>query len=643
MDDMVERFRALWDVLSKPGVSENRIQLLLTDRRVPELPAKLSQKLNRYPGTKNRNIYQVELKIVSEHVLEDISRNPNLEGEFLRNCYCSSGALSQHSLLSKQVLDARYAAMFESGSSIATVASEATGAALSSEMTATSLSNRPILLLGDVGAGKTTFLRHFIAIDAADTVEKAICIYLDLGVRGTFIQDLREFVLDQLVRELRESHDIDVFERQFVRGVWNLELRRFAKSIYADLKESDPARFREKELEHLESLLEDRRTHLQKSLAHLERGRMRQVIVFLDNIDQREAALQQQAFLIAQELAAVWKIAVFLTLRPETFHKSQRDGVLSGYHPKTFTISPPRTDRLLQRRLKFAQKITSGDISIESLAASAGTTLNELDLVLGVLQNSLSNNRQLVECIDNLASGNMRMALDLVRGFLGSGHVDTEKIARIQREEGSYTVPVHEFLRATLYGDGVYYDPSASPIANVFDIANPDPKEHFLVLGVLSILNESQAGMEDFGFCPAARVYERLQGCGFTPEQIDGAINRVLRSRLAHTAEREAVVGADSVDLRLRLASLGAYHLKRLAGAFVYLDAVVVDTPILDSDGRETIGDEGTITARLRRSELFLDYLNSAWQAFGESTPSVAWPDCDRNAREEIERIRSRA
>ncbi len=64
----------------------------------------------------------------------------------------------------------------------------------------------------------------------------------------------------------------------------------------------------------------------------------------------------------------------------------------------------------------------------------------------------------LIELIDNVSGGNVRVALDQVKAFMGSGHIDTEKIVRVYEEAGSYLVPLHEFLRAILFGDAKYYD-----------------------------------------------------------------------------------------------------------------------------------------------------------------------------------------
>jgi hypothetical protein len=113
------------------------------------------------------------------------------------------------------------------------------------------------------------------------------------------------------------------------------------------------------------------------------------------------------------------------------------------------------------------------------VARGGGTTKG--DIIIRVFRSSLDENKDIAEFIDNIAGGNVRLALDIVREFFGSGHVDTEKIIGIYERTRRYTIPLHELLRAVIFGNAEHYDPEQSPIVNLFDITYLDPKEHFLL------------------------------------------------------------------------------------------------------------------------------------------------------------------
>jgi len=632
LDVMLAHFLDFWQALSRSGVEEKKILYRLIGG-YPELPQKLSATISSYPGIKGRNILQTDLQILSELVIEDVIRSEELEPRFLAECYCQSGALSQFALTSKTVLAARYAALFNSSQPGPTTVPVTTKAGVSPDLLAASLARRPILLLGDVGVGKTTFIRHLIKVEAAAVLQNAVALHIDLGLKAVLSADLRAFILDEMERQLLELYQIDIYERNFVRGIYDRDLKRFASGVFADLGRSAPDQFAQKEVQYLETLLSKKDRHLMRSLEHIYKGRRKQIVVFLDNADQRDERTQDQAFLIAQELAENWPMMVFLALRPETFHRSKKIGALTGYHAKAFTIAPPRIDLVIKKRLAFALKITTGEIAVPSLAR-VGLKLENLPIIIRVLVESFDNNEKLMESIENVASGNVRLALDLIKAFIGSGHVDTQKILDCVAQHGGYIIPLHEFLRSVMYGDSEHYDPSTSPIANLFDLSTLDGKEHFLLLLTIGILRSQTGPDVRDGFVETNKVYERLQGMGFTPDQIDSAIARGYEKKLIETSARRLPEPGQQMPPSLRATPTGVYHIERLAGEFSYLDAVVVDTPLLDGSIRPLIGDVKGFNQRLDRAEIFVRYLDSQWLSVGAEAVGFNW----RTASEAFDR-----
>lgn len=644
LEKMLEKFLDFWQALSKPGLEEKKLQARLIGDLQAQLPRKLSETIAIYPGIKNRNSFQTDLQIVSDLVIEDLTRSEPLEKKFLEECYCKTGALSQHSLASKTILETRYAALFDSNTPAPLLVQAADRQGVSPELLAESINRRPILLIGSVGVGKTTFIKNLIKIEAPSVFDKAITLYIDFGSKATLSADLKLFVIEEVIKQLRQNYEIDIEERNFVRGVYHSDLQRFKKGIYSDLYETDAQRFKDKELELLEKKLATPEEHLKQSLKHVANGRKKQLIMILDNSDQRDEYTQQQVFLISQEIAEHWSTTVFVTLRPETFYRSQQIGVLSGYHPKAFSVSPPRVDFVLEKRLSFALKLTRGEIPIQVLSEGMGVRLSSLESVICSFLKSLNINRELSECIDNISSGNIRLALDLVRGFFGSGHVNIQKIVDIQRshEKGGYTVPLHEFLRAVIFGDNFYYDSSRSPIANLFDISSNDSREHFLLPLLIGVIYSLGSSGSNEGFVETSIVYEHLQGIGFIADQIDKALVVSTRKKLIETAARLIPQPGHIMPHTLRVTTLGLYHITRLCGLFEYVDAVIIDTPILDSNVRESVCDVVDIDSRLDRAECFRHYLDAQWSTMHLQALGFDWGNASVSLKRQIERIRNR-
>lgn len=622
LEFMSARFLDLWNTLSRPALEQQTIRSRLLGDFKPSLPPKLSTRIATFPGTKGRNPFQASLQDMSELILEDLVSTRELEPTFIQECYSQSGALSQHAQISRTILRSRYAALFDAQNPGPALIPITDKHGTSPELLAEGLARRPILLIGDVGVGKTTFIRHLLYIESENLKRTAIALYLDLGRKGALTTDLKRFVLDDLERQLREQYGIDIQGEGHVRAVYGKDLGRFQHGIFGRLKRTKPKVYDEKELEFLTAFLSNREDHLRLSLDYLSRSTHRQIIIFLDNTDQRNDRDQEDAFLIAQEISEQWSALVFLPLRPETFHASRKRGALTGYHTRAFTVSPPRIDIVLQKRLAFGLRITRGEFPISALSSGVTVRLESLQTLIECFLHSISRSTELIPCIDNIASGNVRLALDLVKNFFGSGHVDTEKIIRTYRYD-DYVVPLHEFLRAVIYGDNEHYDPDRSPIANLFDVSTLDDKDHFLLPCILGYVYAPGSDAGEEGFLAARRVYDRFQAVGFTPEQIDAALVRAHNKRLIETGARTALEPGHVEPNAVRVTSLGAYHIRTLAHEFTYLDAMVSDTPILDKEYYHSVVNCDVIRDRLDRAEQFCSYLDGAWKAVPQSVTGV--------------------
>ena len=82
-----------------------------------------------------------------------------------------SGALSQYAAVSRGILQTRYSAALGEALEVRLEPARSRkriSKNLGADVSVVAASRRPIILLGDVGVGKTMFLRHLIRIDAKE-------------------------------------------------------------------------------------------------------------------------------------------------------------------------------------------------------------------------------------------------------------------------------------------------------------------------------------------------------------------------------------------------------------------------------------------------------------------------------------------
>lgn len=642
LKEMESRFQELWEALSPVGLGDSALERILGVQVLPLPPSKLSKSTFKYPGYKNRNATATELQILGGLFIEDLARSPEIEEEFLTETYCTSGALSQYSLVSKELLKARYATYFEKDGEISAAPAtnkKGTAPELTQDIFAASLSKRPILLVGDVGSGKSIFIQNLIKVEAKDEFKRSIVLYIDFGTKPAVANDLRTYVISEIILQLEAKYGIDVYERNFVRGVYDGRIRRFSKGIYSDLRAIDPSSYVRKEIEYIEDLTKNPEEHLKECLLHASKGQKRQVVVFLDNVDQRPTAFQEEVFLIGQAFSANWPVTCFVSLRPETFALSKVRGALAAYQPRVFTIEPPRVDLVLKKRLQFAKNQLEKHGRLpwlpEGFSIQSETLLDYLNMLLWAFEYQ----HEIIEFVDNMCAGNIRKALDFISSFVGSGHVDSGKILDIIYDQGSYSLPLHEFLRAIMHGDNEHYDPLKSPIINLFDVSTTDEREYFLVLLLISFIEkQGQIGGSE-GYAEKETVYRFAQELGFHPTQIRIALRRCLEKNLIGSP-----LGGLGDDVsRYRVTTIGAYCVKRLAFLFTYIDAILIDTPLLDAPVRKQILNEHHIEGRLDRAMIFVNYLDTIWsQLPTEFQQHFDWAHGTTKIRTEITRIKDK-
>jgi hypothetical protein len=382
----------------------------------------------------------------------------------------------------------------------------------------------------------------------------------------------------------------------------------------------------------LQAAITNKVEHLRACIHHISRGQKRQLVIFIDNADQRTLEVQQEAFLVAQELARTWDALVFIAVRPSTFHQSRRSGTLSAYPQRIITISPPRPELVLEKRLVFALEMAEGRLPVEKLDG-VSLKLDSIVLFLRALLESLRTSSEIKEFLSNITAGNIRQMIEFVTRFIGSANVNSEKIIEIMRVGGLYHIPLHEFQKAAILGEYAHYDPESSLAFNLFDVRYPDPREHFLPLLILAFLNYDSPARNREGFIESSRLIEEMQRHGFVPDQCENALRRLTNKKLIETTERitfeERLSGPQGeMPAAFRVTTIGAYHLQRWAPTFAYLDGMVFDTPVFDAPTMELISRQPNsfdIAVRLERTKAFRSYLNAVWESSAITAPYFDW------------------
>jgi GTPase SAR1 family protein len=455
-DAYLDNFPLLWSILSPEGISENRAYREFALHRNPRIPPKASSAISEPTKFRYRNRFQENLRSLASLLLEDIIDDPSIKPTFYRECYVSSDANNRHLLLSKQVIASRYKRVTGDGTTPAPLERSTTVDATGSikfddPALALGRGSRPIVVIGDIGVGKTSFFENLFEQLDSSVKGDTLFIHLNLGIKANLSEGLKAYILAEIPSFLKARYNIDIENREFVQSIYYDEIERFDKSVKGALKQIDPTSYEKEKIAFLDEKVRRRDGHLHASLGHLAHGQNKQIILVIDNADQRTFEVQQEAFLIAQEFAATRNLLVFVALRPSTFFQSKLTGALSGYQNKVLAIAPPPADEVLQKRITFAVRVAEGKIAPPLLS---GIRLQVRGIIhfLNATLRSIRANESIRQFLSNITGGNTRLVIELITSFCRSPNVDSQKIVEIEETTGDYKAPLHEFTKHALFG-----------------------------------------------------------------------------------------------------------------------------------------------------------------------------------------------
>lgn len=629
-----DHFSLFWDCFSPLMVQLNKPHGLLLDVRRQPAPAKLSKAIDRYPvtreGTDVRNVHATTLQYIWDEV-----NNSEGTAAFFKECYVAPVGHDKNRGLATQLLSDRAAADAASFEKIAAVDVPAM-------LKVSDRAERPVILLGRIGHGKTTFITYLKTIAAVDTLAHYVQIDVNFLDLPRTKEQVADYVYSTVELQLQERYAVDVNDDAIVRAALQGPLQGFRKTPRAKLHldENNRNAFAEAELLFIEEQTRKRHVYLGRVVQHLRKGRKRSIAIYFDNLDKR-GDLQEEAFLVASAIARDWESIVFICLRPGTFQRSRDLGVLDSVAPRLIHVNSPPVSLFLKRRLDYATAIAEGSIepprggeSLSKAIAQDGRAATDL---FRSISTSVQKDKSLTGLFDAVSNGNLRDMLDLVGSVITSWHLNTTEMLEAIRTTGAFFLTHHQAMRAMLFGNSIYFDPRKSRIVNLLDIEHADPLEHFLrpitLFHLTDLTHESAAQ----GFVSYEEISARVGTYSFTPDLIETSLQFLFAKRLLEDDDfSETWPGTDT---NLRPTALGRYHIAELLGRFQYLDAIVIDTPVVDPSVAGKIKIVENIGERLTRGREFLRYLNNCAQHVANTPFHTHWDRIHTKAASEMTNI----
>jgi hypothetical protein len=420
-----KKFREFFECFSPMAIRSNLPSGKLLDARRAPAPAKLSTKINGYPVAADRNVLAHTVGGVLQLVWDSIDGDQDNE-LFLRLCYIPSDPSEEmlrtaHTLLSQRAsTDERLAAASVKPATRKTVL----------EHQERSDREQPVVILGRIGHGKSTFLRYLRHVEAKDILSKKY-IQIDLNFLRTpaTAAEVPSFIMREVHGQLKKTYKIAFAEDPFARRVLKQELDDFRKSPRGVLLKDKPDELAQTEVTFIESFTNDEERYMALVMRFIRRSHQKSVAVFFDNLDRRGDDIQEQAFLRAAAMANDWGVLVFVCLRPGSMQRSSAYGVLDTMAPRTLVIPQPDIGIVLRKRFQYAARYAARDLPPgayphERFDDETEEKLPDASRFFSMCDQSVHRNSALAQQYAAVSNGNIRKVMEYVKKVLTSQHLD---------------------------------------------------------------------------------------------------------------------------------------------------------------------------------------------------------------------------
>jgi GTPase SAR1 family protein len=485
------------------------------------------------------------------------------------------------------------------------VTSKNTATGISSEIQRFSLSPssnaRVQLIIGSVGAGKSTFIRRFYRrLMTQEVAKKTRWSFLNFNVMPPGLEGLKTWIAEQFAQSFAEINNIDVYEADQVEKIFGAELRRFERSPAKALYNNDRTEYVRRRTDLLDQLSKDP-VKLAESIARHFGGEISLgIVIVFDNVDKRSRDQQLAIFEAAQWFKELTKSLVLINLRDSTFEAHRDEAPLDAFiNAINFYIKPPRFAQVIRKRLELVMETLQTEVAPQQeykLASGLkikypATRLGEF--LLGIYLSMFDDkSAKVAAALEALVAKDVRRALGMFGDIIVSPHIPTGQITGSVLSGGEMRIRKNSIIRSLMRGRQKYYNGRSLYIHNIL-LADPDHNRpsNLLIPDILEYLIRNRKAKIDFtqeGYATIGTVVKKMSQLGYDEEDTFNAISTLVKWGLIEP--ESLVVDKLVIDDAIRMHASGFSHMRFFLERHEYLVGVTTNLQFASREAAQEIG-----------------------------------------------------
>ena len=373
--------------------------------------------------------------------------------DMLRDCFVETGESKKADLELQKIIQK----VLNNISSLNTEHGGALQAEL--ERTMASRKSETVLLIGNKGSGKSTFIdRFFNQILPLRVRERCVLARIDLG---EYHGDT-ERIVSWAILKLRETLEGGVCAHappnyDDLQGIFYNEYQRWRNGSRKPLYEKDKDEFKIKFGEHMERRRETQPDEYVRLLLDWStRGQGKLPCLVFDNTDQFPIEIQDAVYQLAHSLESAAPVFNVVPITDRTVWRLSKAGALQSYAATSFYLPVPDAKEIISRRVTFLKgKLKAEPRAAKAYFSSKGfqVEVNNLQMLAEAVEKVFVENDYVSGLIGRLGNFDIRRMLKLAERVFLSPEIKIDDIIRSKFGGPSVTTDKFRTHRALIKGE----------------------------------------------------------------------------------------------------------------------------------------------------------------------------------------------
>lgn len=465
-----------------------------------------------------------------------------------------------------------------------------------------------IVIVGNAGAGKSTFMERFFAsvLDPA-LRSKCLVIKIDLKKWTGDIASLQSWLTLQVKATMEQQlygPNGPAFDE--LMGLYFSEYQRWSQGQFKPLYDSDKTAFKVKFGTFLhEQLDKNPYDYILRMLQDVVRNRKLLPCLIFDNTDTfANPKIQESVFQFSQAIREnVPFTFVIVPITDTSFWRLSKAGPFQSYASKMFYLPVPSTKAVLEKRVAYLKRKIEETPDKRSYLLTHGIKLSvdNINAFAACVEEVFLREDFAARRISWLANNNVHTALEITHRVIVSPFLSIDDLVKTYVSRGGRMYLEHrKMMHALILGNRNHFQQDDNPyVLNVFEISPHFLSSPLLYLSILKVLIDRAGEEVGIGsYMSVEQVRRYFDSAGVTEAAINFALNNLLVRRLAqpYDASSETVETSE----RIAITHAGRIHYDMALNDPFYLTDMAYATPVRNSelvDRLRNVREEGKMGA----------------------------------------------